>query len=434
MIVSVLASGSRGDVQPPAALALALAGRGHHVRLITNREFAGLVEGSDVRFCPLPVDIRAELQSPKGREFFAGAGNPVRLLRWVYDIARRYTAETTPLVRDYVADSDVILGTGLVDYFASVMGRLFNKPCVHAYMQPFVPTRDFPCPVIPPPPFDMPGWMNRLEAHLYTEIVWLISRPLARMIHESLQLPPPTLRSDTHVSLRAGDHFLMAYSEALLPRGTDWPANVAVTGYWYLHRMSNWQVPPALARFIESGPAPIYVGFGSMMMKNPTDTVTAVLDAVRRTGSRAIISEGWGGMRPTSVPDNVFVAEVVPHEWLFPRVAAVIHHGGAGTIGAALSAGVPQIIVPFITDQFFWARQLEKRGIAPRAVRHSCLTAESLTAAIRLALNDAGMRKRAADTAVLVRGEDGTRRAADILERTAMSRGIGDAGEGRRRR
>jgi len=117
-----------------------------------------------------------------------------------------------------------------------------------------------------------------------------------------------------------------------------------------------------------------------------------------------------------------------------PDAARVSSNGEApAPVGAALSAGVPQIIVPFITDQFFWARQLEKRGIAPRAVRHLRLTAESHTSAMHLALNDAAMRKRAADMAVLVRGEDGTGRALDVIERAAMSRDIGDAGESRRR-
>jgi len=424
MIVSVLAAGSRGDVQPPAALALALAARGHEAHLVAHSEFAGLVEGSAVVFDPLTGDIRAELDSPEARAFFAGGSNPLAFMRWLYAVARRYTAETTPLLRDYVAASDVIVGTGLMDGFGSVMGRHFNKPSVHAYMQPFLPTRDFPCAMMAPLPFAMPGWMNRLETHLYAETVWLSMRPLGKMMHRLLELPPPSLKSPARAALKAGEPFLMAYSQALLPRGSDWPANVDVTGYWFLDRPADWQAPPALAQFIESGPAPIYVGFGSMIMKDPAATLAAVLEAIRRNGCRAIISAGWGGMRPTDIPDHVFSVDSVPHDWLFPRMAAVVHHGGAGTTGSALRAGVPQVVVPFINDQFFWARRLEEHGVAPRGVRHSKLTGEALGAAIRRALGDGAMRRRAAEIGARVRSENGAARAAAIIERSAQS---GDA-------
>ncbi len=156
-----------------------------------------------------------------------------------------------------------------------------------------------------------------------------------------------------------------------------------------------------------------------MKMKDPEATVNAVLDAVRANKARAVIAAGWGGLKPTNLPDEVFAVDAVPHDWLLPKMAAAIHHGGAGTTGAALRAGIPQIVVPFVGDQFFWAQQIEKRDLGPRGIPHTKLTADALGKAIGVALNDQTMRKRASDIGAQMRAENGIACAADIIERAA---------------
>ena len=170
-------------------------------------------------------------------------------------------------------------------------------------------------------------------------------------------------------------------------------------------------------RFINAGAPPIYAGFGSMVMKDPQATVNTVLEAVAKNGARAVIASGWSGYKPDKLPDNIFAVDSIPHDWLLPQMAAAIHHGGAGTTGASLRAGIPQIVVPFVGDQFFWGLQVEKRGVGPKRIPHSKLTTQALGDAIGKTLNDRSMRNNAAEMGKRVRAEDGLVRAADIIER-----------------
>ena len=415
-VISVLAAGTRGDAQPPAMLCRELARRGHEVRFIAQREFADMIEGSDVSLKPLPGNLHAELSSPDAQKFFNGSGNPLTFLRWFYDVGKKFGAQLTPAMVDFTAGSDIVVGTGLADYFSNLMARVHKTKAAHAYMQPAVPTRAFPCALISVPPFDMPGWLNKLEARIYFEAAWLGARPIAKIAHEILRLPPPSWRVPILEELHRGQPFLMAYSEAFLPRPKDWPDHVEVTGFWFRDTPASWQPPDDLVRFIKAGPPPIYAGFGSMVMKDPEATVNMVLEAVARNNARAVIAEGWSGYKPGKLPGNIYAVDSIPHDWLLPQMAAAIHHGGAGTTGASLRAGIPQIVVPFVGDQPFWGLQVEKRGVGPRRIPHKSLTAAQLSEAIAKVLNDRAMRKRAAAMGERVRAENGLKRAADLIE------------------
>ncbi|MGN6149559.1 MAG: glycosyltransferase [Rhizomicrobium sp.] len=416
-VISVIAAGTRGDAQPPAMLCRELAGRGHEVRFIAQREFADMIEGSDVSLKPLPGDLHAELTSADAQKFFAGGSNPLTFLRWFYDIGKKFAAQLTPAMKEFTAGSDIIVGTGLADYYSNIMARVHKAKAAHAYMQPAVPTREFPCALISVPPFDMPGCMNKLEARLYFETAWLGARPIAKVAHEMLGLPPPSWRVPIMEELHRGQPFLMAYSEAFLPRPEDWPDHVEVTGFWFRDTPASWQPPESLVQFIKAGPPPVYAGFGSMVMKDPQATVNAVLEAMAKNNARAVIASGWSSYKPAKLPDNIYAVDSIPHDWLLPQMAASIHHGGAGTTGASLRAGLPQIVVPFVGDQPFWGRQVEKRGVGPRRIPHARLTASKLSQAITVALNDQAMRKRAAHMGERVRAENGLQRAVEIIER-----------------
>ena len=139
---------------------------------------------------------------------------------------------------------------------------------------------------------------------------------------------------------------LYAFSEHVVPRPPDWPEDVVVTGYWFHDSDQSWRPPPSLAEFIDGGAPPVYIGFGSMFTRRAEEITKIVLKTVGRTGQRAVISTGWGGLRPENPPDDVHVVDGVPHDWLFPRMAAVVHHGGAGTTAAGLRAGKPSGSAP----------------------------------------------------------------------------------------
>jgi sterol 3beta-glucosyltransferase len=191
-----------------------------------------------------------------------------------------------------------------------------------------------------------------------------------------------------------------------------------VTGYWFLDHPPDWQPPADLVDFLESGPPPIYVGFGSMPSRDPEKICRIVLHALRQSGQRGVIATGWEGLSQSDLPDEVFVIEAVPHDWLFPRMAAVVHHGGAGTTGAGLRAGVPNIVVPISNDQPFWARQVKALGAGPAPIPRKRLTADRLAHAISVAVTDESIRKRAAELGETIRAEDGVVNAVRIINQT----------------
>jgi sterol 3beta-glucosyltransferase len=215
---------------------------------------------------------------------------------------------------------------------------------------------------------------------------------------------------------------LHLYSEHVIPRPTDWPACAEVLGYCFLDAPGGWEPPRRLADFLAAGPAPIYVGFGSMTGMRPEQLAQTTRDALRESKQRAVIGMGWGGLSGFEDSDDVLVIDDVPHDWLLPRMAAVVHHCGAGTTAAALRAGKPSVAVPFFADQPLWARTLHKLGAAPAPIPKRKLNAGRLAHAIKQVTADGDYAKRAEAIGARVRAETGAARAADrILEHFARA-------------
>ena len=209
---------------------------------------------------------------------------------------------------------------------------------------------------------------------------------------------------------------LYCYSPRLVPTPADWPPDVVATGYWLREQTGADPVDPALDGFVAAGAPPIYIGFGSSVGPDPARLGAAVSDAVRRAGVRAVIASGWGAMSHLRSDSDTFVVESVPHHWLFPRVAAVVHHGGAGTTAAGLVAGRPSVICPFQGDQYFWGAAVHRAGAGPRSLPANKLTPASLASAIRAAINDSAMRARSTELSERITLEDGATRASALIE------------------
>jgi sterol 3beta-glucosyltransferase len=225
------------------------------------------------------------------------------------------------------------------------------------------------------------------------------------------------VRNPLRSMARQGLPWLYGFSPSVIPMPRDWPREAAICGYWFTAPDSAWTPPPGLVDFLASGPTPIYVGFGSMVGANPEQTLRTVLGAVRRSGVRAIVASGWGGMQHSDVPDFVFPVESIPHDWLFPKVAAAVHHGGAGTTAAALRAGVPSVVVPYFYDQGFWGQRLHALGVAPLPIAQRGLTPDLLGDAIRVVLDSPEMASRARAIAARIDGERGVDVAVEVVER-----------------
>ena len=218
---------------------------------------------------------------------------------------------------------------------------------------------------------------------------------------------------------RSPEPVLNGWSRHVLPHPPGWGAHLATTGYWFLDRTPDWRPPRGLADFLGSGPPPVSVGFGSMAGADPEGVTERVLRALRLAGKRGVLLTGWGGLSNADLPDDLFEVGEVPHDWLFPRVAAAVHHGGAGTTAASLRAGTPTVIVPHFADQFFWGARVAGLGAGPRPAPRAKLTAERLADAIRRATGDAGMRERARSLGEKIRAENGVERAVEAFGRYA---------------
>ena len=207
-----------------------------------------------------------------------------------------------------------------------------------------------------------------------------------------------------------------------MPRPPDWPEHVRISGSWFLDGEETWAPSAELAGFLDAGPPPVYVGFGSMSGQAPGQLVDTVVEALRRTGRRGLLATGWGGLRPGDLPASVHVVDEAPHDWLFPRMEAVVHHGGAGTTAAGLRAGRPTVVCPFSMDQPFWGRRVHEAGAGPQPVFQKHLTAPALATAIREATETPSIQRAAEALGRRIRSENGVQRAVDLIEQEADRR------------
>jgi UDP:flavonoid glycosyltransferase YjiC (YdhE family) len=201
-------------------------------------------------------------------------------------------------------------------------------------------------------------------------------------------------------------------SPALLPKPRDWSSDIDVCGFTFLSSASNYTPPEDLLAFLRAGSPPVYVGFGSIVVEDPQKLSLIVFEAIQKTGQRAIISKGWGGLGASEVdvPENIFLLDSCPHDWLFRHVSCVVHHGGAGTTAAGLKLGCPTVIVPFFGDQPFWGSIVARRGVGPSPIPYRELTADRLADAILVALEPSS-RQKAHEISEVIQQESGTNAA-----------------------
>jgi UDP:flavonoid glycosyltransferase YjiC (YdhE family) len=428
MKVLIFTLGSRGDVQPFLALAAGLLRAGHRVTLATAREFTPLIEAYGVGTHPVRFSVQAMMQDPEVRAVMRGR-NPVKQFRLMQG-AMVKSAEAMDDFWEAAQTADFIVQTGTGNGGIEAAGQR-GLPLAIASVIPFKPTRAFP-------PFFLPlregrgGGFNLMMHRLAHAILWrgLGGPATNRWRKQRLGLRPWRSYAEMYAAAQAtGTPWLLGYSPSALPKPADWGDEQHVTGYWFLAPPGDWQPPADLLRFLDEGKPPVYVGYGSMGDVDPEQVTRLVLEALRRTGQRGVLLTGWGGLQRAEGQEGVYFVEDVPHAWLFPQMAAVAHHGGAGTTGAGLRSGVPSIVLPLAGDQHAWAGRVAALGVGPRAGRLAKLTVEGLAKAIDTAVNDTGMRARAAALGEKIRAEDGVGTAVGIIERHAAARRAKEMGK-----
>jgi sterol 3beta-glucosyltransferase len=402
MQITILTVGSHGDVQPYVALGAGLREAGYDVTLVTSARFAEFVTAAGLQHAPIRADFLQLVETPEGKAALAG-GNPLRLMQRVMPMLRQLLDDCWEAARQ--SDALIYHPKALGGYH---IAERLGVPGILAHPVPlFSPTRAFPSPVLPVA--NLGGTLNRLSHRL---VLRLTTAPYRKLItawrRDVLGLPQAQdeLVHDGHPAPR-----LYGYSSHVLPLPPDWDASNVVTGYWFLDQRDNWQPPAVLEGFLAHGSAPVYVGFGSMAAQDARQKGAIVVEALAQAGLRGVIGTGTGGLTLDTVPEHICVIESAPHDWLFPRVAAVVHHGGAGTTAAGLRAGKPTIICPFFGDQPFWGRRMAALGVGPQPIPQRRLSVSALTQALQVATRDVAMQQRAVELGARIRSEDGVGQA-----------------------
>jgi UDP:flavonoid glycosyltransferase YjiC (YdhE family) len=397
--------GSRGDVQPMVALALGLKARGHAVRFCGPTDFGAMVTALGLEFVDLGVDVQRfleahpDLNSGRLRAFGAAKEVFARLLETQFQV-----------LEDAAHDVDVILGAGVISAPASIAEVRGIPYRFVAFGSMAIPSRHSPSYMFPRP--GLPPFVNLALWRLTDHLLGSFAGAAINQHRERLGLP--RVHRLSHHLTKPGSLILAADPE-LSPPPFDYDPAIAVTGALCMSHAADATLPPDVEAFLQNGPPPVYIGFGSMTDHDPATTTELVVTAVRETGLRAILGSGWAGLGGV-LPPEVMACGEVQHELLMPRLAGVVHHGGAGTTATAARGGVPQLVVPHLLDQFYWGRQVAALGIGPPPLRRRALTAGRLAERLRTLTRDIPMREKAAALATPLRARHGVAAAVTALE------------------
>ena len=407
----MLAAGSRGDVAPIVALGAGLAAD-HDVTVIAGDDFEPLITAAGLRFSSVAVTSAELISSELGVRWLAESShNPVTELRRLTALMKSGASTYARAMAPLEGTADLFVSGILTVECAAMLATRSGARHVCAQMSPIRPSAS-PAATLQPWVRSRSSRLNlgssRLLLAMTAGAFTFAGDELARAWGEA----PPGRKGFVRAVLETPT--LLGASPVVVPPPDDWPPTQVVTGYWTPPSIvGEWSAPSEVEDWLAAGPPPVYVGFGSMPSRTPEADLQVIAEAGRRTRTRLVVHSGMARLSAASTDDVLFV-DHLPHAWLFPRMAGVVHHGGAGTTGAALRSGIPSVAVAHIGDQPYWARRLHELGVGPRGIRRHQLSVERLGVLID-ELRSGRFSENARRIADLARAEDGVSSAVSRI-------------------
>lgn len=408
--IVIQAFGTRGDVAPFTGLGQRIQQRlGVDVAVAAQQPYREMITAADLEFRGLPRNTEQDTRdSGYGQDLIDSAR--MRPSKEALAAMRDDLAGVGEAMAETSADADLlILGGPIGSLLGYHVAEALGLPSLGALLQPASPTGDFAPPPLTVKYFGRTGNRMMWRAAGLGEKVYT---PLIDDLRAGLGLPACE-RTNYQTERAARWPVLYGFSPHVVPRPRDWRPGLEVTGYWWPPTQPDWQPTAQLSEFLAAGPPPVYIGFGSTATAHGDELSATIGRALRAAGTRGIVQSGWARLH--GFGEDILTIDDVPHAWLFPRVAAVVHHGGAGTSAAALRAGAPSVPVVGIMDQPFWAHRLYGTGAATAPIRRVALTAENLAASIAAATTETTYRQRAQHHSQLLACEDGVTQAVRVI-------------------
>ncbi|QLY30482.1 glycosyltransferase [Nocardia huaxiensis] len=414
----VIASmGTRGDVAPLLDVGLRLRDAGHEVVVAAHCLFRDLVTECGLEYRLMGADIEVDMSDPYAVDLSAHGLSDVTRLAWPE--GQRFLGNG---LLEALADepADALLLSPLAEYSGFQLAEAKGIPALGLRLFPQSATADHAPSHFGGKHFG--GLGNRLAADAGAWFFDTLYREPVAEFRRDLGLPKVSARELRRRRTEAGWTALHGYSPSVSPRPADWRPGLEVTGYWWPPRPVGWEPPADLVDFLDAGPPPVFVGFGSTTegIDRRAEFSEIVSTALRRYGGRALVQAGWLNLDITG--DNVLPIGSVPYDWLFPRISAAIHHAGAGTTSASLRAGVPFAAVPGQADQGFWAHRMRVLGVSPATIPLRKLSVDALVEALRELTTVDSYRDNAARLASRIAQEDGAGVAVKVIEQVVAQR------------
>ncbi len=407
MRITMICIGSTGDVRPYIILGRELKARGHDVAICAFSPFEQTILSEGMRYKRLRGDVKDFMAN------LINGASGVMFLKNAHDTLRQLL---NTFLEDFEAaceDAEAVCATFLGEIIQSI-AEAKRVPYIQTHYYPM--DFNFDTPIASAPGQRAGKVWYKTSYQLAYILISLLEKYYLADWREAHGMPRRKMANSPKYELNGHTiPVLYAMSPLVMPRPQEWAENIHMTGFWLGKGDPHYTPSPDLTAFLSAGEKPIYVGFGSMVNAEMSETLDIVLEAIRQSGTRAVLSTGWGGVE---VPkrDDIFVADYVPHDWLFQQVAGVVHHGGAGTTAAGIQAGCPTLIIPFGGDQPFWGTRVEELGIGPKSIPREKLSVSKLTKAFVDLKETRRYAVAARELGERLQKEDGAYTAANIIE------------------